>query len=154
MNSCNFECLKGYYRLDETCMPCNDYCNVGEFRSGCGGASSGECLACTNGPVNSMYLSPGDPCDSNTCSWGCNKGICDLILIDFLLKRWCTRLQSSLYISVDFALTIAEPGFYRHENDCWRCNTSLCSVGEYREVCPAGSSVDGNCKSCSKVTQP
>ena len=68
-------CSEGYFQLDETCVSCLSYCNVGEYRSGCGGTSPGECLGCTNGPTHALYLSPGEPYNNNSCSWVCKSGM-------------------------------------------------------------------------------
>ncbi len=70
------QCNEGQYETNSGCVACNTtQCSViGTYRSICVGATTdSQCLACTQGPLNSFYTSPGS-LGMDDCLWLCNSG--------------------------------------------------------------------------------
>ena len=62
----------GWYNSSCKVSQCETDCNTGLYRSGCSGNSTGDCVACTNGPQFSTYSTKGNLISD--CAWNCNAG--------------------------------------------------------------------------------
>ena len=72
-------CPPGFFGKENTCIMCNNSrCNIGFYRGQCSETSDSVCLPCTNMPAGNktLYVSAGQPADTNNCKWVC-KPACD-----------------------------------------------------------------------------
>jgi hypothetical protein len=62
----------GWYNNTCKVAQCETNCNIGLYRLGCSGNTTGDCVVCTNGPPFSSYTHRGNLISD--CSWSCNLG--------------------------------------------------------------------------------
>lgn len=74
---CPWMCNTGYYRSGDACVICTTTsvgCSSGQYRQACpdGGTSDGQCVACTNKPVNSVYTGVSTTGITSNCPYKCS----------------------------------------------------------------------------------
>ena len=76
---CSSNCSAGYFKTDRECgkAACGkcitDTCPVGQFRAHCLPSVGAACTLCTRKPPHSHFIGGGDPYDSDSCPWKCDK---------------------------------------------------------------------------------
>eukprot|EP00457_Paulinella_chromatophora_P001014 gb/GEZN01001016.1/.p1 GENE.gb/GEZN01001016.1/~~gb/GEZN01001016.1/.p1 ORF type:complete len:1072 (+),score=15.70 gb/GEZN01001016.1/:33-3218(+) len=175
-DDCGWECEAGFILGGNgVCFSCNyEACAVGQYLRGCGGNKTGSCMACTQKPPRSHFVSNGGLGDS--CDFQCNKGfyfseaegLCLQCLTDCSVGEYrsecggnvagscsgCTGLPEKAFWVGDGGLTDSclwscLHGWYR-DDDASRCVACVeCVAGQYRTGC--GGSDPGTCQQCSNA---
>ena len=176
MNNCSWDCNSGFFARNGSCLPCNvSYCAVGFYRGLCTHISDSVCMPCTVKPFEATFVSSGVPSDQNNCKWSCDPGfyqieqLCTKCNFSFCplgqYRAPCTETMDSTCEPctnkpADAVYTVSSiplyqnncswtclPGFFQNLQTCNVCNSSLCSVGQYRGSCLQNT--DAPCISCS-----
>ena len=170
VNSCGAcTCPEGnYYRFEtpsEGCFACPT-CNSGQYRSGCGGSSSGQCKPCgfncgfREYSVGCTALSDGqctpcEGCPDGLFRIGCtgiSPGVCKsckacpagqtMVGCAVGYDGYCATCATCSNIPFPEYVVGCSAGY---EGDCSTCDT--CPTGKYRKGC-SGSNY-GTCESCT-----
>ena len=132
----------GFYHKCPT-EPCDVGCNIGFYRSGCGGTNAGKCVDCSD-PENGTYIvgdgDMRDDCEANRCAVdscdvgyfldgceGTSQGTCEE----------CTELDDGYFV-----------GNGGVSDDCDVQECVDCPTGEYLAGC--GGTSAGTCKQCTR----
>ena len=176
--SCKVGCSTGYFMQGSICVPCDtSSCPTGQYRSACTATANGQCVPCTKGPVHSSYKSGGKPYNYDACDWSCLAGYfadgstcsqcssstCPVgkyrtpctATVDSVCQA-CTNLPTNgVFASAGnvgdpaSCQTTCVSGYFKVGATCVACDTTSCSVGEYRSACSA--SANGQCRPCTKA---
>ena len=179
-NTCAWECVTGFVRTGDVCVPCTTApCAIGQYRGVCTKTAQGSCQPCTIRPPNSVFTGSGEPFDSNTCAWKCVVGF-------FRSPGGCSACSTSACPAGQYRLPCSEsadgtcvpctakpansdftgaaipynhdqcpwacsPGFFKQGGACAVCSSSSCNVGMYRGPCSPEH--DGACQQCTNAPE-
>ena len=142
---------------------CQTDCNIGYYRSGCSGNSSGSCVPCGNKPANADYSTKG--LLISDCSWACSNGFIQSGST-CVENTKCTKSipQNAIYSNAAFPNCDHQcnAGYFNAQTSTNPTSCDICQTGSYSlqgsttcTVCPVGtfSTVVGspsavNCQEC------
>lgn len=136
----------GWYNNTCKVSLCETNCNLGFYRLGCLGNSTGDCVECTNGPPFSSYSTRGNLISD--CAWSCNQGYTQSGQT-CIANTACTKVipQYSTYSDVNYP------------NCAHQCNAGYFGAQVTNPIscsaCPAGTySLQGStaCTNCAAGT--
>ena len=177
-NNCSWQCNKGYYSNGQVCTLCNSsLCPLGQYRDACLPFADAVCTNCTRIPSFAVFVGPGNPFNTDTCSWVCNTGfyisnglcvLCNTSICNVGQYRApCRSSNDSICVPCNmkpdeaFYITAGNPsnqnnckwsckeGYFQAVNVCMQCNSSACIVGQYRSPC--SEYADGLCTPCTNA---
>ena len=143
-STCTIRCADG----SETTLKC-------EAQTKTWNASMPSCDSCAAGHFSKQSHSSCMPCTKSACGVGYFRGSCSS-QTDASCAPCTGKPANSLYTStgspynVDACSWLCKPEHFQSAGECFPCSTSLCPVGQYRQVCFAAADADAPCISCSK----
>jgi hypothetical protein len=160
----------GGYENSCPVRPCQTDCNVGYYRSGCSGNSTGICIPCNNNkPTDSYYSSRGNLISD--CEWACDAGfVKSLSGLACVSNTLCTKTipQFATYSNANAPNCDHQcsSGYFNAQASTNPTSCSVCPAGTYSQqgattctACPTGtfsvivgSSSSTNCQLCPAGT--
>lgn len=136
--------------VDSTAACSDSDCQVGQYKKGCAGGSSGTCAACTGANASQIYITKGGW--SNTCQVaGCEK-ICPTG--QYIVGCGVDGISSSALTCGSCTNAVANTNYYVGQGgytpvSCPVSNCRICPNGNYLLGC--GGTASGTCTTCTNA---